>query len=107
MRKLLAAIPLLSLVICLGSCGGGGSSDSVDGDIVNGKEVYTKYCVLCHGEDGKRVVNGAKDITLSVMPFEQRVELITNGKNLMTPFNGILSEKEIKDAAAYSLTIGK
>ena len=108
MRKLITALSLLALVVYLGACGGSESSnDTVNGDTVNGKEVYTKYCVLCHGDDGKREVNGAKDITVSVMPFDQRVELITNGKNLMTPFNGILTEKEIRDAAAYSLTLGK
>ena len=29
----------------------------------------------------------------------------TNGRNMMTPYKGILSEQEIKDVAAYTLKL--
>ena len=109
MLKLLTGaivITALTLLACAGE-GNSSSGTTSGGDIKHGKEVYRKYCVLCHGEDGKKAVNGAYDITVSEMTLDQRVELITNGRNLMTPFAGILTEEEIVDVAAYSMNIGQ
>jgi mono/diheme cytochrome c family protein len=39
------------------------------------------------------------------MPKDERVALIKTGKNLMTPFEGILSDGEIAAVAAYSMTL--
>lgn len=77
---------------------GGGS-----GALVDGMAVYRKNCITCHGADGKLGLNGAKDLSVSVLPIHERIQIITNGKNLMTPFKSILSEEEIKAVAAYSL----
>jgi len=73
--------------------------------VTAGKAIYGKYCVLCHGEDGKRQLNGSKDITVSQLSYDLRVTLIMEGKNLMTPFDGILSESEIRDVVAFSMTL--
>jgi cytochrome c6 len=81
------------------------SGDKVTGDAAEGKIVFEKYCVLCHGDNGKMQLNGSKDITISKLPFDLRLVLIKDGKNLMTPFNGILTDKEIEDVAAYSMTL--
>ncbi len=70
-----------------------------------GEQIYDKYCKLCHGKDGKLGLNGAKDITASVLTLEERILLIKNGKNTMTPFEGILSEEEIKAVARYSMSL--
>lgn len=94
------------------ACGGGqnsGNSQAAagNGDAVEGKKVYERYCVLCHGADGKKEMNGAKDITISQLTFDERVALVRGGRNLMTPFEGILSEQEMADVSAYSMTLGK
>ena len=70
-----------------------------------GEGVYKKYCILCHGADGKLGLNGAKDITVSQLTFEERVVLITKGKNTMTPFEGVLDEQQIKAAARYTMNM--
>ena len=70
-----------------------------------GAKIFKQYCILCHGADGKLGLNGAKDITVSLLTFEERIILITQGKNTMTPFEGILTEDEIKAAANYSMSI--
>jgi mono/diheme cytochrome c family protein len=100
------AIGTLFLLACA-SEGNSSSGSASSADVKHGKEVYRKYCVLCHGEDGKKAVNGAYDITVSEMTLVQRTELITNGRNLMTPFAGILTEEEIRDVAAYSMKLGQ
>ena len=107
MRNIIYTVFALGTFALIMACGGGDSANESSGDVANGKEVYTKYCVLCHGDDGKKAVNGAKDITVSLLTHQERVTLITDGKNLMTPFKGIMTEKEIEDVAAYSMTLGK
>lgn len=70
-------------------------------------EVYTKYCVLCHGNDGRRGLNGAGDLTKSTLLLEERIQQITLGKGLMTPYAGILTPEEIAAVAAYTMTLEK
>jgi mono/diheme cytochrome c family protein len=81
------------------------------GDAVKGNQVYTLYCLPCHGEkgDGK----GPVGITLQPPPRDfikgefkyastdqELFEVITGGaaarggSPLMTPWNGILSEED-------------
>lgn len=72
-----------------------------------GKSVFKQYCVTCHGADGTLGLNGAKDLSVSVLPLAERVNIITNGKNLMTPFNTLLSAKEIQAVAEYTQTLKK
>ena len=70
-----------------------------------GEKIYKKYCILCHGSDGKLGLNGAKDITSSKLTLEERTMQVTKGKNTMTPFEGILTSDQIKSVAMYSMTL--
>jgi cytochrome c6 len=60
---------------------------------------------MCHGEDGKLGINGSKDLTKSLLTKEERVLVIKNGRNTMTPFAGILSDNEILAIADYTFTL--
>lgn len=75
--------------------------------IVNSAALYAKYCVLCHGQDGRRGLNGAGDLTKSTLPLEERIKQITLGKGLMTPYQGILTPEEIEAVAAYTMSLNK
>lgn len=66
-----------------------------------GKLIYKQYCTICHGSDGKLAISNAKDLSISVIPIEERINQITNGKGLMTPYKDILSEEQIKLVAEY------
>jgi mono/diheme cytochrome c family protein len=99
--KFWIALTFIGALLIVYACGGENSGESGH----DGKAIYAKYCVLCHGEDGTRAVNGAKDFTQSVMPLDERIVLIKNGKNLMTPFQGILSDEEIEAVSRYSMTL--
>jgi len=72
-----------------------------------GKKIFDTYCILCHGADGKLGLNGSKDLTISILTPEERINQITNGKGLMTPFKEILTEAEIKAVASYTETLKK
>ncbi len=111
---ILFAVAMLALVSC-----GGGASESTDSSssagtassapaeeaAPDGQKIFRTYCVTCHGLDGKLALNGAKDLTVSEVPLEERIVQVTEGKNLMTPFKGILSEEEIQAVAEYTMTL--
>jgi mono/diheme cytochrome c family protein len=73
----------------------------------DGMAVFRKNCVTCHGSDGTLGLNGAKDLTKSTLSLEDRVNLITNGKKLMTPFKALLSPEEIQAVAMYTQSLYK
>lgn len=72
-----------------------------------GSEIFRKNCVTCHGAAGNLGLNGAYDLTKSILSHEERVAVITNGRKLMTPFGAILSAAEIKSVAEYTETLKK
>lgn len=98
MKKLLLAGGMIAAVF---AC----SQD--DKDAAEGAVIFKKSCVLCHGADGKLGLNGAKDLTASLLTLEERMNLIRKGKNTMTPFEGILSPEQIEAVARYTLTMKK
>jgi len=77
------------------------SNQPGDDDLAAGKKLFKKWCIACHGITGDMEVNGAKDLGKSVLSLEERVEIISNGKGLMTPFSGLLLEEEILQLAKY------
>ena len=70
-----------------------------------GQEIYRRNCALCHGADGKLGVRGAKDLSTSPMGLDERINRIAYGKDLMTPFTGLLTDEEIRLVAEYTLTL--
>lgn len=74
---------------------------------VDGEKIYKKRCVVCHGINGDMGMSGAKDLTQSELTVEERMTIVTNGKNVMTAFGEILDEDEIKAVAEYTLELKK
>jgi len=75
-------------------------SSIVDG--INAGQLFKQSCAVCHGNDGKLGANGSKDLTQSILTIEEKVAMITNGKGLMTAFEGILTAEEIIAVAKYT-----
>lgn len=73
----------------------------------DGKLVYERNCALCHGTDGRLGSGGAKDLSVSRLDLSSRVALISYGGNGMTPFKGLLNEKEIEAVAVYVESLRK
>ena len=101
MRKILT---FATLAFFSFACGDAPSSQA---DLDKGKDIYKKFCVACHGENGELALNGAKKFPESTLSLEERVLVITNGRNMMTPFKGMLDEEEIKAVAAYTMELSK
>ncbi|TGE27348.1 c-type cytochrome [Hymenobacter metallicola] len=70
-----------------------------------GKALYTQNCVVCHGPDGKLGLNGAHDLTKSNLNATGRVYMVTQGLGKMPSFKNQLTEEQIQQVVAYSLTL--
>ncbi len=71
----------------------------------HGKAIFTSYCAVCHGQDGKLGLAGAKNLSTSTLTDEEVKNIITNGKNAMAPYKKVLSAEEITAVAAYAKTL--
>jgi cytochrome c6 len=61
---------------------------------VVGKQIYLQHCAVCHGEDGKLGVSGAKDLSLSTLKDAEIVILLENGRNGMPPMKELIGTAE-------------
>ncbi len=67
----------------------------------SGKEVFEQKCSLCHGNNGKLGLSGAKDLSVSQLEHSGIVEIITNGKNTMASYKASLTSEQIEAVASY------
>lgn len=100
--KYVWGVAILVLITCLAACKSRGADKD---ELAEGKVLFERHCAACHGTDGKLGLNEAKDLTVSELTIEERVALMKNGKNLMTPFEGILTEEEMHKIATYAMTL--
>lgn len=68
---------------------------------VDAKGKYKLFCSICHGREGKLVMNGSKKLSISKISLEERVAQIYFGKGTMTPHKGLLKDVEIVAVAKY------
>jgi cytochrome c6 len=88
------------LVCLLPSCE---SSPAPVGTALDVAKLYGQKCSLCHGDDGKMAVSGAKDLRASTLSREEVVAQITYGKGSMPPQHGILTPEQIEQLADYTM----
>ena len=70
-----------------------------------GAKVYSKYCVACHGQDGKLGMSGASNLTVSMLTNDEAKQVVTNGRRLMAPFKDRLKPEEIDEVITYIMTL--
>lgn len=114
MRSFLLAV---AFTLCLASCSNDNqksqstentkSALSEDERMAEAKELFEGQCKLCHGIDGTLGLNGAKDLTQSTLSKEERIEVITNGRNAMAAYKNEYSPQEIDMLADYVGTLKK
>ena len=109
---------LMLVIACLFSCSSSNKTvnetkeqavvqNATIAKIVDGAEVYKANCLVCHGEDGALMLADAKDLSISTLSVEERVDLITNGVGMMMPYKGILDDAAIKAVAEYTMSLKK
>ena len=113
----ISTLLLCGLLLFSTACGSTDEEKSRGGDAAknipgakttpDGMAVFRQNCVTCHGADGMLGLNGAKDLGMSTLTLEERINIITNGKKLMTPFKALLSPEEILAVAEYTQSFKK
>ena len=71
----------------------------------DGEKIYKTYCVTCHGLYGDMGASGAANLAKSKLPLEERIKVVTNGRNTMTGFKSLLTPDKIKAVAKYTLEL--
>ncbi len=117
MKKFVRIFAITAIIGAM-SCGGGEKgTDAAKSDqkmdapepttpaAPDGEKIFKTYCIACHGLDGKLALNGAKDLSVSAITMEDRIQQITKGKGLMTPYESILSPEQIQAVADYTVTL--
>ncbi len=68
---------------------------------VDGKAIFKDKCVLCHGDNGKLGLSGAKDLSITPLNHAGIMEMISNGKNSMAAYKDVLTPDQIDAVASY------
>lgn len=96
---------LICLSVFMLACGEekGPSQTATDGTVseADAKRLYQMKCAICHGVDGKLMIGGSPDLSISTKTIEERIALITYGKTTMPPQKDILTTAEIVALALY------
>lgn len=102
-NKVMAA---LSLLLITGSFGLAevyhkkkGMADNTGIAANDGKALYEANCRLCHGDDGKLGLTGAKDLTATTLDVNAIKEIILHGKNTMAPV--AVNDEQAQSIADY------
>lgn len=94
----------MSLVLIASACSSGEKSpkQSKELDLAKAETIFRSMCAICHGDDGKLGLAGAKDLTASELSLEEMKAIIKYGRGKMTPFADRLSDEEIELVAIYT-----
>jgi mono/diheme cytochrome c family protein len=77
-------------------------------DVANGKQLYAKNCLHCHGRN--MVTPGTVAYDLRQFPEDDKARFetsVTKGKRNMPPWGDKLTAQQLDDLWAYILTRGK
>jgi mono/diheme cytochrome c family protein len=64
-------------------------SSAIDAEAPDGHQLYKSYCVACHGVKGDMGASGAYDLSGSKLTLEERIQVITNGRNAMASYKSL------------------
>jgi mono/diheme cytochrome c family protein len=103
-KKLITSLILLAFLYACSNTGGDIAQAAADGQSL-GHKVYKTNCVTCHGSAGDMGVSGAANLAESELSLEERIQVITNGRNAMASFKSLLSPEKIEAVAEYTLQL--
>src|SRR5690606_35137027 len=71
-------------------------------DLADGRAIYARTCIACHGETGQGGPMGGAPLT-PAMTEAHIMTVMANGQNTMPAFATVYSEDQMHDVAAYIL----
>jgi mono/diheme cytochrome c family protein len=96
---------VVAMVLLLGACSSSDEKVKPEGpkefDLVKAETVFHSMCAICHGDDGKLGIAGAKDLSQTLLELNEIKAIIKYGKGKMTPFADRLTDEEIEMLAVY------
>jgi len=98
LREVLA-LGVLSLVMVRGAAARAADTAKAE----EGEQVYENYCVNCHGE-GLRNTSGGVTFDLRKLRADEHdrfINSVTNGKQQMPPWKGVLDRDKMEAIWAY------
>lgn len=66
-----------------------------------GKNIFDTECANCHGSDGKLGLSGAKDLTQSTLSHDEKITVLSSGKNTMKAYKDVLSIEQMEAVVNY------
>lgn len=70
-----------------------------------GQEIYQKLCVECHGNDGKKGLFKASDLTASILDAAEMKERILQGKGIMRGYKNEINNQQADAVIEYLTTL--
>jgi len=92
---------IVIIAIIIGSIWGCESNNK--SGLTAGDKIYALYCTQCHGNNGSLQLVGATNFLTSTLTLEERIDVITNGRKTMLPYNNQLSPSQIKAVAEFTM----
>jgi mono/diheme cytochrome c family protein len=105
MKKLIVVSFFIAAVVACGNTGSGTSAATASAQPSDGAKLYKLHCVTCHGLYGDMGAAGAFNLQQSKLTLEERIAVISKGRNTMTGFQNLLSPEKIKLIAEYTLQL--
>ncbi|MET3115409.1 mono/diheme cytochrome c family protein [Pedobacter sp. CG_S7] len=66
-----------------------------------GKTLFIQYCSACHGNDGKKGVNGAKDLTVTKKGIDKIIKRINEGKGNIPGYKETFNNQQVTEISKY------
>lgn len=105
MLKIFSSFALFAVLL---SCGGQNSAgEAKPKNQVNVPAPYSKNCAKCHGDNGKLMVAGAKDLSISTLKADEVSAIIQAGKGAMPGYGTLLNENEQKEVTDFVMSLRK
>ena len=103
----LKALFFLTILCCVGCADSSGEMLSGT-PAEKGEQLYQIHCLRCHGSDGNKGANGAKQLQKTTLSKPQIIDIIKNGKGVMPSYkNTIKGDSSFIWLAEYVLTLKK
>ncbi len=114
MNKILVLVAAIAIIFACGNDNSKSTSSTSSSTkkavaSVDGKAVYQKNCIACHGVNGDMGVSGAANLAESKLTLAERVTVLKNGREgtAMVSYSSLLNEDEITAVCEYTLKLGQ
>ncbi|NRB49626.1 MAG: cytochrome c [Saprospiraceae bacterium] len=105
MNRIIFGLILSLFVLSWGCQNQEGTGEAEQELVQDGPALFKKQCVTCHGLQGDMGAGGAANLRQSQLSLEERIIVITKGRNAMQPYEAVLSAEQIREVAQYTMVL--